>query len=102
MQEWIIEAEGFEWDKYNTAKIKAKHKVDVYECEEVFFNELFVSYDEGHSQAEQRYWALGRTNAERLLFVVFTLRNKNIRVISARDMDRKERRIYEERIKEGS
>ena len=102
MQEWIIEAHDFEWDRHNADKIKAKHKVEVYECEEAFFNELFVSYDEEHSQTEQRYWALGRTNAERLIFIVFTMRNKNIRVISARDMDRSERKIYEERIKEGS
>lgn len=49
-----------------------------------------------HSQVEQRYYALGRTHAGRLLFVVFTVRNNLLRVISAGDMNRKERAIYAE------
>jgi hypothetical protein len=63
------------------------------ECEQVFFNEpLVVSSDAKHSQDEDRFYALGRTSADRRLFVAFTMRGTLIRVISARDMSRKERR----------
>jgi uncharacterized DUF497 family protein len=65
------------------------------ECEQIFFNEpLVVASDSGHSQVEDRYYALGRTSADRRLFVVFTMRGTLVRVISARDMSRKERRVY--------
>ena len=86
---------GFEWDGNNINKNWDKHWVSFYECEEIFFNEpLVVSEDVVHSMHEKRYFVLGRTNAERHLFVVFTVRNKKIRVISARDMNKKERRFY--------
>jgi len=88
---------GFEWDEGNVAKNWDKHGVSPFECEEVFFNEPFVvSPDETHSHTEDRYYALGRTNSGRLLFVVFTRRGNGIRVISARDMNRNERRYYNE------
>jgi uncharacterized DUF497 family protein len=61
------------------------------------FNRPFiVNKDKLHSKSEDRYFALGRTDTERLLFIVFTLRGNKIRIISARDMNRKERKIYEE------
>ena len=72
-----------------------KHKVRPEECEEAFFNRAFVAGDEKHSQTEERFYLQGQTNAGRKLFVVFTIRGNKIRVISARDMSRKERRIYE-------
>jgi len=88
---------GFDWDEGNIDKNWAKHGVSPFECEEVFFNEpLVVSPDEAHSLREERFYALGRTNAGRLLFVVFAVRGEHIRVISARDMGRNERRIYNE------
>jgi len=88
-------AESFEWDEANIAKNWEKHKVSHFECEEIFFNEpLVVAPDEIHSKHETRRYALGKTNQERLLFVVFTMRGKKIRVISARDMNKKERRYY--------
>lgn len=87
---------GFDWDKGSLAKTWEKHGVNPFECEEVFFNEpLVVEYDEAHSALEKRYYALGRTNSVRLLFVVFTIRGDRIRVISARDMNRKERGHYQ-------
>ncbi len=92
------EIEQFEWDRWNIEKIKKKHNVEPYECEEMFFNELFIALDEGHSQKEERFFALGRTDSERLLFVVFTIRVGKVRIISARDMNRKERRIYHEKV----
>jgi uncharacterized DUF497 family protein len=67
------------------------------ECEQVFFNRpLVVAPDLEHSEREGRYAVLGRTNAARGLAVVFTIRGTLVRVISARDMSRRERRIYEQ------
>lgn len=95
--------EGFEWDEWNIEKNWERHKVTHIECEEVFFNEpLIVTKDEPHSTVEVRYFVLGRTDKGRLLFIVFTIRGKKIRVISARDMNKKERRIYGEQIKKDS
>jgi len=86
---------GFEWDEANVAKNWVRHKVTYVECEEIFFNQpLIVSYDYSHSQSENRYIALGKTDLERFLFVVFTIRADRIRIISARDMSKKERRYY--------
>ena len=93
--EIIYGAESFEWDEANITKNWEKHKVSHFECEEIFFNEpLVVAPDEIHSKHETRHYALGKTNQERLLFVVFTMRGKKIRVVSARDTNKKERRYY--------
>lgn len=87
---------GFEWTEANVLKNWDKHEVSTIECEQVFFNKpLLVLEDEKHSKKEKRYYCLGKTNHVRYLFVVFTIRQKRIRVISARDMHKKERRIYE-------
>ena len=86
---------GFEWDKANSEKIWKRHKTSSFECEQIFFNQpLIVAPDEAHSQVEARFYALGRTDSERLLFLVFTVRRNQIRVISARDMSRAERGVY--------
>ena len=87
--------EGFDWDDGNRGKNLAKHGVTDLECEEVFFNQpLLIAFDSGHSQAEDRYFVLGRTNRSRRLFLVFTPRGKQVRVISARDMTKAERTLY--------
>lgn len=89
--------EGFDWNKGNLDKNWLRHKVKNSECEEIFFNQpLVMESDQKHSQAESRYYALGKTNDSRLLFISFTIRNNLIRIISARDMSRKERELYEE------
>lgn len=89
--------EGFEWDEGNITKNKEKHKVDYKECEEVFLNEpVRIFDDEVHSKAEKRYGALGKTNSERRLVIFFTIRNKKIRVISARGQGKKDKKVYEE------
>lgn len=89
---------GFEWNEGNSEKNWAKHRVARAECEQVFFNRPFVfGDDQKHSQDEPRYYALGQTDRARKLFVVFTMRGGLIRVISARDMNRAERRIYDEK-----
>ena len=86
---------GFDWDEGNLNKNWIKHQVSNAECEEMLFNmPLLVADDRKHSQSEERYYALGKTNEGRELFIVFTLRNQKIRVISARDMNKKEREYY--------
>ncbi|HRN50229.1 MAG TPA: BrnT family toxin [Anaerolineales bacterium] len=88
---------GFEWDDNNTAKNWQNHQVLPSECEEVFFNlPLILADDEAHSQKETRFYVLGQTQNQRRLFIAFTVRKKKIRVISARDMSRKERKVYEQ------
>lgn len=93
----LSEVNGFDWDEHNRDKNWLKHRVSVTECEEVFFNlPLLLASDTGHSQQEPRYYVLGNAASGRRLFIVFTVRQKKIRVISARDMSRKEREIYEQ------
>lgn len=100
IQDLLLNAEGFEWDKGNIDKNWGRHKVHYLECEEIFFNEpLFITPDEKHSQKEQRFRALGQTKSGKLLTIVFTVRGdgKLLRVISARNMNVKERRLYEQK-----
>jgi uncharacterized DUF497 family protein len=90
---------GFDWDDGNSRKSADKHDVSQAEAESVFFNDpLIVMEDTKHNETEQRLQALGKTAQNRLLHVSFTLRQDGtmIRVISARDMHRKERRAYEQ------
>ncbi|ASK36068.1 hypothetical protein CEK62_17610 [Alcanivorax sp. N3-2A] len=90
---------GFNWDEGNFRKSAEKHGVGQSEAEEVFFNEpLLLLEDAKHSQTEARFHALGKTDDGRLLHITFTLRQSGtlIRVISARDMHRKERAVYEQ------
>ena len=89
---------GFEWDAGNSRK-NEKHGVSMAEAEQIFFNlPLLLLDDERHSHEEARHHALGTTDEGRPLHITFTLRAKGklIRVISARDMHRKERAIYEQ------
>ena len=91
----INEITGFDWDDGNRDKNWIKHQVSNVECEEIFFNlPLPIAVAKKHSQLEMRYYALGKTNAKRELFIAFTLRENKIRVISARDMSKKESEIY--------
>lgn len=89
---------GFNWDDGNARK-NEKHGVSMAEAEQAFFNApLLMLEDAAHSQTEPRVHALGKTDAGRALHITFTLRQSGtlIRVISARDMHRKERAIYEQ------
>lgn len=96
--EKVFYQEEFDWDANNVGKNWKKHKVRFTECEEVFFDaDLKIMPDESHSNREKRSLALGKTKEGRLLFVAFTERRGKIRVISARDMSRKERRAYYEK-----
>ena len=86
---------GFQWDEGNSEKNWIKHRVTRAECEQVFSNQpLVVGEDERHSQDEPRSYALGQTDAGRRLFVAFTIRGDLVRVVSARAMTERERRVY--------
>jgi len=99
--EKLQECTGFQWDKHNIQKNWEKHKVSPAESEQAFFNRpLIVKKDVNHSEEEERFYALEKTDQIRKLFIAFTIRKKLIRVISSRDMNRKERKIYEKREKE--
>ena len=87
---------GFEWDKGNLLKNWEEHRVTGSECEQIFFNNpQIVAPDLKHSGKEDRYFVLGQTDTGRLLYVVFMIRKTSMRIISARDMSRKERKVYE-------
>ena len=97
----LEECTGFDWDEANAHKNWQRHGVTPEEAEDVFFHEpLVVRADVRHSKNERRHYALGQTAAGRRLFVVFTVRRKLIRVISARDMNRNETETYAEYEKE--
>jgi uncharacterized DUF497 family protein len=86
---------GFEWDDGNQDKNWQAHRVSDGECEAIFFNDpLVIEVDPKRSESERRYFALGRTDAGRPLFVAFTIRRQRIRVISARTMTMQELRKY--------
>lgn len=90
---WI----GFDWDQGNATKNWSRHNVSMAECEQVFFNQPLLIYpDSKHSSTESRLYALGYTDNNRLLLIVFTIRHQQyIRVISARPMSRRERKQYQ-------
>jgi len=89
---------GFQWDQGNITKNLIKHNVENWESEQVFFNKpLLVLDDPKHSIPEKRWAAFGKTDVDRFLIVVFTKRGDLIRVISARDMNKKERKFYDEK-----
>ncbi len=92
----LRKCKGFQWDEGNSEKNWLKHKVSRIECEQIFFNHpLVVRHDSEHSQKDEiRFYALGHSDKGRLLFLVFTIRDQLIRVISARDMNKREKRIY--------
>ena len=87
---------SFEWDHGNITKNWDKHNVSAIECEPIFFNKpLIVKRASKHSKLEIRYYALGRTDMNRLLFAVFTVRSEKIRIISVRDMTVPEMEKYQ-------
>ncbi len=94
MSKKLLNSKEFDWDSGNLEKNWLKHGVSPLECEQVFFNQPLIAPDVKHSQSEERFFALGRTDLDRYLFLSFTMRGQKIRIISARDMSRKERKIY--------
>ncbi len=97
MLDILFEHTEFEWDGANLDKSWKKHGIQPLEAEEIFSNDpLLISTDTKLPGEENRYIALGQTDHNKLLFIAFTMRNKRIRIISARSMSKKERKIYEE------
>jgi len=87
----------FEWDPKKSAANERKHDVTFQEASTVFGDSLAMTFaDPDHSNNEQRYLTFGLSKYNRLLVVAHTDRGEKSRIISARLMDRKERRIYEE------
>lgn len=92
----IPEPITFNWDKGNTEKNEKKHGISVKEIEQAFNNDPKIVFsDESHSLKEKRYGMYGITNKNIRLSIVFTIRNERVRVITARQMSKKERRAYE-------
>lgn len=93
----LEKTKGFDWNQGNIDKNFKKHQIKDKEAEETFFNLPFiVNFDEKHStKSEKRFQALEKTNEEKKLFIVFTIRNNKIRIISARKQSQKERRQYQ-------
>jgi uncharacterized DUF497 family protein len=92
---YMILPEEFVWDEGNREKNWVKHGVTTQECEEVFSQQsIQITDDPLHSTKECRYVALGKTKRGRWLFVIFIIRRNSIRIISARDQDKKERSQY--------
>ncbi|MBC8478353.1 MAG: BrnT family toxin [Candidatus Delongbacteria bacterium] len=92
----VASCTGFQWDEGNVLKNWKKHLVSALECEQVFFNRpISGSPDASHSDREDRFYILGQTDTGRKLFIVFTVREQKIRVISARPMSKKEQKKYD-------
>ena len=96
--ERLARCDGFDWDDGNAPKVRLRHAVEPGECEQACFSEPFVVLaDPKHSEREQRWRALGTTLGGRKLYLVLTIRREVfIRVIAARDMNRKERLLYDQ------
>ncbi len=87
----------FEWDPTKDRDNEAKHKVSFSEATEVFADSLSSSApDPDHSLDEERFVIFGRTLKDRYLVVAFTDRGGKLRLISAREMTRRERQAYEQ------
>jgi len=97
LPEYFPDLTGFQWDAGNSEKNWLAHDVTQAETEQVFFNRpVLIMPDAAHSQVEVRHYILGRTSAGRCLTVVFAIRESLVRPIMARDMSRRERRLYAE------
>jgi uncharacterized DUF497 family protein len=97
IRELISKCTGFEWDSGNLYKNWIAHNVYYFEIEQAIINRPIVFLeDDRHSHSEERFSALGSTDANRLLAIVFTIRGDQIRPISGRDMNLEEKRLFYE------
>ncbi len=90
----LEDIEGFDWNEANIKKNELKHKVCYKECEQVFFDKPFYIQDIKHSKIEKRFYVFGETTKKRSLIITFTIRTRKIRVITARNQDKKEKEFY--------
>jgi uncharacterized DUF497 family protein len=98
----IPEPITFDWDNGNQTKNLHKHGITTQDAEETFFAPKLVSPDQRHSKTEPRFGMLGQTNAGAILFIAFTIRKKQVRIISARPANKQERELYEEATKKNT
>ena len=102
MLKLLENCESFQWDEGNSEKNWISHKVTRSESEQVFFNKPVILSNLKISKKEKRWYLLGKTDQDRKLFTVFTIRDTSIRIISARDMSKKEKELYDEEIKKNT
>lgn len=95
----ILESiKGFQWDSANISHI-AKHDVVQKEAEDVFFDsENVLNEDLEHSKVEHRFLVIGKTKDKRILYQIFTIREDKIRIISSRDINKRELTLYSSRL----
>ena len=87
----------FEWDDAKAESDERKHGVPFTEAETIFADPLSLTgYDPAHSDDEDRYITMGMSAEGRLLIVSHTDRGDKVRLISAREASRRERRDYED------
>ena len=98
MEQIFEQFSGFQWDRGDIDKNLIKHNVESWECEQMFFNRpLLILDDPKHSVSEKRWAAFGKTDKDRFLVAIFSKRDNSIRIISARDMNKRERKFYDEK-----
>jgi len=100
MQFDFSKVEGFDWDAGNAAKSAQKHHITIEETEEIFFRAPWIHVDTRPTDKEARFAAIAQSETGRVLRVIFTVRNRKIRPISARPASRKERLAYEKALRE--
>lgn len=93
-----------EWDDYNIFKNEIDHGVKYWEIEQCFENPYILlrrkKKKRRKKKGENKKVLLGRTDGGRYLFIVFEDKGNGIaRPISARDMEKPERRLYEEKVR---
>ncbi len=87
----------FEWDEDKADSNLRKHGVEFSEAMTVFADPLALTgYDPDHSDDEDRFITMGQSTEGRLLIVSHTDRDEKIRIISAREANRRERKDYED------
>ena len=87
----------FDWDENKAVSNLSKHGVSFEEAKTVFEDPLYVDfYDPAHSDEEARYLIVGESSQRRLLIASYTERGNLIRLISAIEVTRTERKVYEE------
>ena len=87
----------FEWDRRKAARNLAKHGLSFDEASTVFADGLSLTIpDPDHSEDEERWIIIGQSNRGRLLVVVHTEDGTMVRIISAREAEKRERVRYEE------
>ena len=92
----VSQIEGFDWDEGNLSKNEKKHGITWKECEEIFKNKpLAILPDHEHSHKEERYEVFGKTDKDKELALIITLRRNLIRIISARAQNKWERKKYQ-------